>query len=405
MTESSTIVARALILVLILYAVLIVAPIAAKSDLYQWDFKSYYYAARGDAAGMNAYDPVELQTLLDGRRALQFVYPPYTLAFFRIFANLPYPVAYQVWLGLKILLLGGLILVWRKFLSPVECPAAFVLFLVFAFGATIYVDLVTGNVSLIEQFLLWLGLLFLIRGRPVEFSAAVILASSFKLTGILFVFLLLLVRMPRRWWYLGGSLAVFAILQGVSYLRNPDAYARFLEAASSIEETGRLGNPSMLSLLKDLTGSVAGALNVSVPSLIPGAAFLIAAGLILAAYARHVRMAMRSQGIDKRVIILLSCVTFALVMPRFKLYAFILILPAAYWALSRAARMPAFAFILTLLVLPAYVKLPVQPAALQLASLLQLYYPLLLTIMTWALLLHQIRKPPAGEIGLRPAEG
>ena len=83
----------ALIALLSLFVVYIIAEIALNPDKRQWDFRTYYYAAATQAAGGNPYDVNQLNRDSGGLTVLPFIYPPPTLAFFRLFGAVPLATA------------------------------------------------------------------------------------------------------------------------------------------------------------------------------------------------------------------------------------------------------------------------------------------------------------------------
>ena len=47
-------------------------------------------------------------------KGLSFFHPPLTLYLYGLFARLPFPLAYELWLALKIATLGVLFLIWNR---------------------------------------------------------------------------------------------------------------------------------------------------------------------------------------------------------------------------------------------------------------------------------------------------
>lgn len=216
--------------------------------------------------------------------------------------------AYRLWFALKLILGAGLIYLWRKYLCPDEDGFIYALFLLLAFGATFYIDLLTGNVTLSEQALSWLGFLLLPRGRPLGFCVTLLLWSAFKLTRIVFVALLPLLNVRNAWKYPAGTAAVGIGLTGLSYILNPAAWNTFISRGSAADEAGHLGNPSTLSMFRDIV-SISDKWAGTLPDAIPMAFHAI-------------------------------CVV------RFKTYSFILLLPPALHILRHSANLSAFGFFL-----------------------------------------------------------
>jgi len=386
---------RVILLVLLsFFVVYIFAEIARNPDQRQWDFRTYYYAALTQASGGNPYDVAQLNSRADGLTVPPFIYPPPTLTFFKLFAAVPYTVAYQLWFALKLLLAAILIFLWRKYLFPDEPAFVFYLFLLLAFGATFYIDFVTGNMTVIEQVLLWLGIVFLLRGRPLAFCVTVVFASAFKLTPIVFLFLLPLVGARHAWRYFVGAIAVAAAATGLAYFLDPGAWGQFFATLSVADEAGQLGNPSTLSLCRDLIGSIADKWGTTIPGVVPVALYAIVIAGILWVSAQHLRILKRPNAGDPNLIVIfLFCLAVALAMPRFKTYSFMLLLPPAYYTIRNNARLPAFGFLVALLALSASTPFPVSPYL----RMFWTYYPLFLAVLVWGLLLHHIRTRPSSR--------
>ena len=96
-------------------------------------------------------------------------------------------------------------------------------------------------------------------------------------------------------------------------------------------------------------------------------------------------------------VIMMACLTYALVMPRFKTYSFILLLPPAYYLLRRSTRLPAYGFLLAVLLLTVHPPLPVALPFRPVLSHFWLYYPLVLAFLLWGLMLRR------REDAVRPA--
>jgi hypothetical protein len=373
---------------LALFVVYIIAEIAGNPGQRQWDFRSYYYAAVTHADGGNPYDVTQLNRRSGGRTVPPFIYPPPTLFFFRLFALLSFPAAYQLWLIIKIILAAALIFIWRQYLFSDEPPLLFGVFLLLAFGATFYIDFVTGNVTILEQALLWGGIILLLRGRPLEFCIAIILASAFKLTPILFLLLLpvLGVRHAKR--LLAGSAITAIAILAISYLVEPVAWQEFFRRLTAADEAGRMGNPSTLSLFRDVTQSIADKWAISLPDAIPLALYaIVVTGVVWFTWHTFARLRQSELADRDQVLAYLFCIAFALIMPRFKTYSFMLVLPPAYYAIRRCGSMPAFAFLVVLLALSASTPFPISPYL----RLFWRYYPLFLTALIGGLMLRDIR--------------
>src|SRR4030095_16139597 len=114
-----------------------------------------------------------------------------TLAMFLPFTWLSVPSGILVWLVVKLVLLGILVVIWRREFVPQASWPLVLGLTFFGFNAAVLWDLRTGNVSVLEQLLLWLPFARYAGGHRKSFAALVVAASIFKLQPILFLALLL----------------------------------------------------------------------------------------------------------------------------------------------------------------------------------------------------------------------
>jgi len=368
----------------------LISQIATHSDQYQWDFRIYYFAGQASSIDRDPYNPDVLSAISGGWKNLRFVYPPQTLVLFKSLGRLPYETAYLVWLVLKVIALAILILLWRLTLFREEPPLTFAVFLSLGFAGTIYSDLFAGNVSIFEQALLWGGIALLLRGRQLWFCALVVGASFFKLTPIVFLLLLPLVGLKYAWRYFGISLATFAVLLGLGEFLWPDQSARFWEVAFSISERGSLANPSLYAFVCDLVEMLGGGDGSNLRYL-SAAIYALIAGLVCVVSITAWRTAKsnRPAGSQNGAALWSICLfaaTFAVTMPRFKSYSFIVLLPPALYAIRRMGQhqkfWPLIALISLLPLTPSPVPLPTRTPTL----LFWLYYQLFLAVIVWWLL-------------------
>ena len=176
-----------------------------------WDFQTYYYAATACRAHLNPYDLGSLSAVAGKPVELPFVYPPIALLPFLPLSFLPLAAASAFWVSLKTGLLVGLLLQWkREFLRDVPI-AALVGVTLFGFNAAALWDLRTGNVAMVEAFLLWAGFQSYVRGRTVCSARRIASASVFKILPIAFLGLLLTGHAPRK-------KKAIAILVGIALL-------------------------------------------------------------------------------------------------------------------------------------------------------------------------------------------
>src|SRR5215469_796895 len=78
----------------------------------QRDFGVMYAAATAFKQGLNPYDPAVVGTLTR-EGIVPYVYPPYTLYFFRPFTWFDFSAAARIFLTLKLVAIAGLLYLWH----------------------------------------------------------------------------------------------------------------------------------------------------------------------------------------------------------------------------------------------------------------------------------------------------
>ncbi len=289
-------------------------------DLFQWDAEVYFWAGR---AWMNGGDPYDLMLLtrMTGKQPLPFVYPPTVLPFIGVLSLLPLPVFHLVFLAAKVGALALLIGCWRRIVG--EHAGSLVWFAMLGFHGALFSDLGAGNIAVFEALLVWLALEAWIDGRTERFAALIVLAGQPKLVPLAFIALLTW-RSPQHRQILAVSIACLAALMGGLVAVAPDAWARFLSLAAAIDERG-LNNPSQAALWRDLLGITTGTV-ASGRGLIPY--LLVSLAIGLATWT----IGYRSSGGERknrRQAAFLAVLAYALIVPRFKSYSYLLLTPAA----------------------------------------------------------------------------
>ncbi|MBD3298720.1 MAG: DUF2029 domain-containing protein, partial [candidate division Zixibacteria bacterium] len=369
-------------IVLALFSLYVLGEIATNIEMRQWDFRSYYYAAEIDADGGNPYNLHDLNRRAKEETVLPFMYPPITLPFFRLFAAMSFNAAYYVWFVFKLLLAAALIWIWRRYFFPAVDRDLFAWFMLLGFGAAVYIDLVTGNITMLEQVLIWAGLVALLRERLAVFAIAIILASLFKFTPMLFLLLLPLLHGRRGWMWAVGSAGAFVAVLGVSYLFDTESWRAFLISVPMADEPGRMGNPSILSLARDIVAITTMKTGLVLGNAVAYVLYAIVGVFVVGLSVQHVRGSRATQRPDwPTIAIYLACLVFALIMPRFKTYSFILVVPPALYILTRSANFKTLWPLFALLVLTTSIPFPISPFI----QVFWRYYPLLLVFLVWGL--------------------
>jgi hypothetical protein len=368
-------------MLLTLYAAYLVRSVAENPTDLQWDFTLYYYAAETCSHDLNPYVTADI-VQVSGRKDiwLPYIYPPLTLWFFRPFTCMSYNTAFYLWLALKACLMVILVLVWKRYFLADSWSPFFCLFFLFAFDSALYWDLKSGNLSLLEQGVLWAAFLALIKEKPALFALLIVGISFFKITTLSFLVLLPVSRFDRKWWYFGGALAAFGIVLGLDYLARPDLFQVFLSRAQGLAERAFNHNYGLLAFFQDAFELGLRGRWASVASLLPVLAYGLTTGAVLFFTGRAVhRWNPSGHGRDYKLIIFLFCLAYALTFPRLKCYSLVLlIVPSYYLIQAHPARWMSPALFLLLLI-PANTPLPDA----QWIRTLFAYYPLMLAFIFW----------------------
>ena len=381
---------RAILTVLfVLYAFACFEPMFAGKVHDFHDLWTYYLAARAHSLGLDPYSLEVLNSLADRPRSstlfdYPFVYPPMTIYVFEPLIHLRFEDAAILFLAVKAAMLAGLYALWSALFLRRFDPV-FLWFGLLAFNSPAYIDMHVGNVSIIEQFLLWSGFAALLARRHAVFCALTAAAALFKLTPLLFLGLLFVPSLrPGRPLLLAGiTLGLFGAIAAASYLAIPGA------ASGLTENLGRhfmlVGalNPSLLGVwefARQVLGKDAG---LDLPAWLP---FLLYAAAACAVLALSFPV-LRALAVDGRDAILFACLAYAVLMPRLPDYSYIIVLLPAYVAFCRTTIGAS-----PLLIVLAFMQVANQHilGSKIFYSIILQYYPLLLALLAWWLFARAI---------------
>lgn len=356
----------------------------------QWDFKTYYYAAVAHERGLDAYDTDVLERIAGSSIKLSYVYPPLTLWFFRSFALVEFKTAYLTFLFLKLILLIALLLLWRMNLFQGEDDLLFLWFMTLAYASTVYWDFVAGNIGIFEQILFWIAMVALLRKRMLLFTTTIVAIALFKLTFIVFLILPLLWRQRDVVKYAAAGFVAFGGYLLANYLIAEREFKQFLSILGVIDERGEAYNHSLLAMIRDLfdKSEAAKYLN-AVPAIVPNAIYLAAVVVIVVVSWRAIRNRSSEYGENSSLIsIYLSCLVYALAMPRMKTYSFILLIPPTYCVIRKCVKPEAFIYLFMILALTKWTPLPTP----DLARFLWWYFPWLSALLIWLILIRYLNQ-------------
>src|SRR5262245_5774127 len=353
----------------------------------QWDFRVYYYSAQAWRAGLNPYDTASLPDDLR-TEGFKFNYPPYALAVFAPLTMLPLQRAQALYLALKLAALGVLVWIWSRLLGTSLTDPAWVLFLIFAFSSTIFIDFASGSVTTFEQCVLWIGITALLERRTWTYVSAVVVASLFRLAPIALLLVCFGVPDRHRARHVLSGVAAFAAIFLLTYAVSPRLTLEFVESISkNFGERGRL-NPALLPLVLDVTDLVKRAYQVSLAPAVQATAYLGAAAAVLVPTAITVRRVESSAASNRiEVAVYLMLLAYALVMPRFKNYHYMLLIVPTYYIATRSTRLRPAVPLLLIACLPIYSWITRDDNITLLAN----YSQWLIALGAWALYLFEIR--------------
>lgn len=381
---------------LLLYFITLVLHISANNSGYQWDFRSHRQAGELIMRGENPYDPSLMST--DADTGFLYTYPPLTLIVYRLLASIDYVSAFHVFLIVKCILLFALIFLWKKEFLKKDADFLFYLFCLFAFHSTLYLDLIAGNVNLIEELMLWLAFCFYLRGRLLLFCVFTVLAASFKMVPIFFLVLLLLTDNSRKYRYFIGTAAAFAAYLLVQFIAVPEMFKGFITNALTVVGERGVIVPSTYTLVNDIFSPLLKSADSAGVQYLPKVIVLLITALVVFVSYKAYRRLRQSQMKEKeKLVLFLVCVVYALIHPRYKDYAYMLMLVPTYYILKNMRHTKAFPFLLILTLLSARVTaLPGTPVFF---AFFWEYYPLMIAYCIWGVYLYEIFKSSADTAG------
>ncbi len=366
------------------------------NDHLLWDFKVYSSAATAYHLGLNPYH-------LDGSlqphqnvASLPFMYPPLALYYYVPFAWLPSGLAIPVFSSIKFLALCGLFFVWDKIVPLQKHAPVFLMFSFFAFNAALHRDLISGNISVFEQLLLWIGIYYFIEGKIWHFGYLIVLVSTVKLLPIVFLGFLLLSDKRGKYKAVIWFLALFIFYLGLNYVLEPTLTPIYVESfvsanvnsiASNDHNAGGINNASTYEFMKALPTM----LSVDFSGTLPVVLYiLLAIGVTLITW-QSLRPIMYSTERDHKLMLVFTLsMLVLLILPRVKDYSYILaVLPTFYIVVRNRLRD-------SLLVLLVLICLSARDLKAPIFSEMLLYYwdfyTLVLSGVVWGLYIKEVRE-------------
>lgn len=385
---------------LFLYVIYIVWNLSVNVNSGLWDSKAYFYSAISADQNLNPYDAKDLSIIAQKDWLTPFAYPPLTLYFFKLFSFNNIETSVLVLLIFKMFVLTLLVLIWQKILN-IKSDPVFYLFILLSFNSAVYIDLRTGNISIIIQLLLWTGIFFYLRKEYILFCLFVLLAASFKLIPAVFLILLLFTVDKRKYKLLIGSSLAFMLYLLLNYLIYPLLFDEFIKSAfNNLNGMGKgITHPALYSFVKDALKElyiykVRELFGFKMIYFLELLIFISVLSVICLVTFRSLRKLNYLKNIidaDKGLILVsLFCILFSLIIPRFKDYDYILLILPSYFIIRRAGFAdPKFLLVFIFIISSVKVTLP---GINIFYGILWDYYPLFLAFIIWILYIQYFKK-------------
>ncbi len=377
----------AVIILLLLYLLTLVLHVSDNYDKYLWDFQTHREAGKIFGAGSNPYDAANLPPSV--RTHFLYTYPPVTLFFYQLFSLADYKTAAHIFLFVKCILLIGLVYFWKREFLKEDADPFFYIFCLLVFNSAVFIDMIAGNINLVEQVMLWLAFSFYIKHRYLAFCLFVLMAASFKMTPAFFFLLLLLSDDENKYKYFAGAAGAFLAYLFIQYVIAPAYFTGFIKnALTVVGESGKVV-PSTLKFVGGLSQSLAQLTGIDVPK---GIELLIAGvlvgGIVYLTYRAATRLKRNNMPKRELIEVFLICLLYALIHPRMKDYMYLLLIVPSYYIIKNThhTRLAPFLFIFFILS-GERLALPVFSSMM---SLIWAYYPLMIAYCAWGIFLYEI---------------
>jgi hypothetical protein len=368
------------------------------SHYFQWDFKTYYYAAKAYNNSLNPYSVKIASKIAQEEIHHIFSYPPYTLIFFSPFAYFDYSTSYQIFLFIKISCVIFLLFIWKKILY-LNNDILFYFFCMLAFNSGIMKSITTGNVSLFEQLSLWIALYYYLDKKHVLFCIFIMFSAWYKI--ILFVFIGLLLFQKKGLKYIVTTSFIMLVLHLLSLYYTPDLYLRFINIALGTTSESGVTNPVTVYLIKDLLNIIFTVIyKNSVDNGIWFPLILLSYTVIIfTSYQAFKAIDIYPPSSKKYIQLFFLCTLYAILTPRLKDYSYFFMIPSTYYIICNSRHITPYPFLFLCLIysvknldLPgpnmAFHAVPVLD--MNIRAIIINYHTLLLSYMIWSIYIYEI---------------
>ncbi len=366
------------------------------------DFKIYYFAVKSYQNKINFYDTSAIKIMLEkgllnkdssfakeiSESRFSFVYPPLTIHFFKIFTIDNYQNSVYFFNLFKFILLIAIFFFWRKFINLKNLPE-FLIFALFVFRTTLGKDFYIGQITVIEQFFLWIAFGFYLKRKYFLFGIFVLFASVFKVTPLFFLVLLLITDDKKRFHYFFASSAIFIGFLALNYLFDPFLFSEFVGHQIGHFETNRidargLSHPSSYSMIEHIISKfLEFRLKPNLIKILVWGSFGILSVIItLVSYLKIKKLSSFDvKNTDNEIIkIFVVIFVYALINPKFMFYSYIILIVPTFYIIKRTQLIKPFYLYFFILILAGNCS---YPGLDYFANIYWNYYPLILSFGIW----------------------
>src|SRR5690606_4659403 len=231
-----------------------------------------------------------------------------------------------IYVILNILAVVFLVRYWSRLFGYIADPW-FYLFVVIGINASLYLGFRSGNIVIVLSLIIWIAIHFLIKKNVRLFCLFLLFAACIKITPILLLPIALLFDNRSLKWVL-VTLGLFVMFCLSNLLLEPGLTKDFLQAGMNLFDEAGIINPNLYTFCQEITGFVLIKLGLEAHQ-IPG--ILIFALTVCFLMYRSVIWFVRNKSVGLLEKTSVALILYALIMPRFKDYDYVLILPAVYF--------------------------------------------------------------------------
>ncbi len=290
-----------------------------------WDFKIYYSAASEEIE--NPYDARVLQSEHhDDSKLLSYKYLPLTRYLFKVFRVFEYETALNIYIGLMILVLIAFVYLMNQQLSRGDPLLMLVLLL--AFNSCFYLAFRSGNIMPLLSLLILFALHALLKDKLLQFVILVVITACFKVFPILLLGLLWFKQAHSSSKLMIGGLLLFLSFVGLNMIFWQD-FMLFLEAVQETTSEFGIINPNAWSFSSELSHFIVShKLGLKDAEWV---AYILYFSIVIPVIWKTIQLIRARMLVPLDWNVLSIClIGLAIILPRFKDYDYILLIPAAY---------------------------------------------------------------------------